>query len=63
MGCEPSKSAVVAISDDPNTNTHRDPNWDINKVITDMQLEEFETRSACSTRTGAARSARTSCAR
>ena len=43
MGCgaSSSKTAVVAIFDDPNTNTHRDPNWDINKVITDMQLEEF----------------------
>ena len=43
MGCASSTSAVVAI-DDPNaTSKFRpvDPNWDINKVITDMQLEEF----------------------
>ena len=43
MGCSSSRSAVVAI-DDPNaTSKFRpvDPNWDINKVITDMQLEEF----------------------
>ena len=43
MGCSASSSAVVAI-DDPNaTSKFRpvDPNWDINKVITDMQLEEF----------------------
>ena len=43
MGCGASASAVVAI-DDPNaTSKFRpvDPNWDINKVITDMQLEEF----------------------